>query len=170
MSGKQYCTFFQSWDQRILIFSESYWQTILHLFPELTSNNTDIFTELLASNAAIISRFHVIIKQYWHFQRVPGKQNYVFFQSLYQAMLTFSDNFFQFLLKTIFRVYIAKHWNFHKVTTKQYQLIPNTYQTVFTLSQSCYQTKVNTFWESQCIFEWIENFQKKVRKGNIYTW
>ena len=48
--------------QAILTFSESYWQTILHTFPELTSNNTDIFRELQANNTTYFSR--VYIKQY----------------------------------------------------------------------------------------------------------
>ena len=59
--------------QAILTFSESYWQTILHNFPELTSNNNDIFTELLASNTTHFSR--VYVKQYWHFQSIPSKLN-----------------------------------------------------------------------------------------------
>ena len=33
--------------KQLLTFSESYWQTILHIFPELTSSNTDIFREFL---------------------------------------------------------------------------------------------------------------------------
>ena len=98
--------------ETILTFSESYWQTILHTFPELTSNNADIsqrvtgkqyyplfhspyqtiliFSELLANNTAYISRAY--IKQYWHFQRVIGKQ-YKLFQILYhyQTILTFSE-------------------------------------------------------------------------------
>ena len=35
---------------------QSYWQTISHTFPELTSSNTDIFRELLANNITHFSR------------------------------------------------------------------------------------------------------------------
>ena len=48
--------------QAILKFSESYCQTILHTFSELTSNNTDISRELLANNTTHFSR--VYTKQY----------------------------------------------------------------------------------------------------------
>ena len=48
--------------QAIQTFSESYWQTILHTFPELTSNNNDIFRELLASITTHFSK--VYVKQY----------------------------------------------------------------------------------------------------------
>ena len=48
--------------QAILTFSESYWQTILHTFPELTSNNNDTLRELLASITTHFSR--VYVKQY----------------------------------------------------------------------------------------------------------
>ena len=57
---------FQISYQTILILSWSYSQTILHTFPD--------------------------IRQYWHFQRVTGKQYYTLFQSLYQAILTFSES------------------------------------------------------------------------------
>ena len=54
--------------QAILTFSESYWQTILHTFPELTSNNTDTpksywqtilhtFPEFIPSNTDIFREF-----------------------------------------------------------------------------------------------------------------
>ena len=33
--------------QTILTFSESYWETILHIFPEFISSNSDIFREFL---------------------------------------------------------------------------------------------------------------------------
>ena len=45
--GKQYYTLFQSLHQTILTFSESYWQTILHTFPELIPSYTDIFGDFL---------------------------------------------------------------------------------------------------------------------------
>ena len=61
--------------QSILIFSKSYWQTILQTFPDFISlsNNTDIF-------------------------RVTGKQNDTIFQILYQAILVFSVSSFQIKL------------------------------------------------------------------------
>ena len=46
--------------QVILTFSESYWQTILHTFSELTSNYTDIFSELLANNTTNFFRAYII--------------------------------------------------------------------------------------------------------------
>ena len=48
--------------QAILTFSESYEPITMHTFPEFTSNNADIFRELLANSTKHISR--VYIKQY----------------------------------------------------------------------------------------------------------
>ena len=81
----------------MLIFSESYWQTILHIFLECTSNNTDNFRELLANNTTNFSRFHIIIKQYWHFQKVPSKSNYSknFLRSSYHTIMTLSESYYQ---------------------------------------------------------------------------
>ena len=110
-----------------------------------TSNNTDIFRELLVNNTTHFSR--VYIKQYWHFQRVPSKSNYrkIFFQSTYHTIMTFS--------------------HFQRVTTKQYWLIQNSYQTVFTLSQSYYQTIVNTF-----LKVWMDTWtDKKFSNGKFST-
>ena len=132
--------------QAILTFSESYWQTILHTFPELTSNNNDIFRELLGNNTHF---FRVYIKQYWHFHRVPSKLNYS---------------------KSFFRVHITQYWQFQRVTTKQYWLIQSSYQTVFTLSQSYYQTVVNTFFRVS-VDTWTDrkfsNSQVKLRKVSM---
>ena len=63
-----------------------------------TSNNTDIFRELLVNNTTHFSR--VYIKQYWHFQRVPSKLNYSknFFQSSYHTILTLSESYYQTIL------------------------------------------------------------------------
>ena len=63
VTGKQYYILFQSLHQTILSFSEIYWQTILHTFPEFISSNPDIFREFLPF-------FRVHITQYWYFQRV----------------------------------------------------------------------------------------------------
>ena len=59
---------------------------------DFISNNTDSFMELLPNTFPDI-------KQYWHFQRVTGKQYYTLFQSLYQAILTFSESSFQIKLQ-----------------------------------------------------------------------
>ena len=61
--------------QSILTFSKSYWQTILQTFPDFISlsNNTDI-------------------------SRVTGKQYDTIFQSLYQAILIFSESSFEIKL------------------------------------------------------------------------
>ena len=101
---------FQISHQTILILSWSYSQTILHTFPD--------------------------IRQYWHFQRVTGKQYYTLFQSLYQAILTFSESSFQTIVKSFSRIHITQQWHFQRVTAKQYWLIQDSYQTVFTLSNN----------------------------------
>ena len=82
---------FQISYQTILTLSWSYSQTILHTF--------------------------LNIKQYWHFQRVTGKQYY--------------------------RVYIKEYWHFQKVPSKlnySKNFFQSTYHTIMTLSQSYYQT------------------------------
>ena len=60
--------------QPILKFSESYWQTILHTFPD--------------------------IKQYWHFQRVTGRQYCTHFKRLHQTIVKFSESCWQTKLQT----------------------------------------------------------------------
>ena len=62
-----------------------------------TSNNTDIFRELLANNTNF-SRFHIIIKQYWYFQRVTVKQYCTLIRSLYQTIVAFLESSFQIKL------------------------------------------------------------------------
>ena len=96
VTPKQHYTIFQTSKQ--LTFSESYWPTILHTFPELKSNNTNIFRELLANNTKHFSR--VYIKQYWHFQRIPSKSNCSrkFFQSSYHTILTLSESYCQTIM------------------------------------------------------------------------
>ena len=54
-----------------------------------------IFSELLANNNKNFFTFHIIIKNCWYFRRDTGKQYYTLFQSLYQAILTFSESSFQ---------------------------------------------------------------------------
>ena len=48
----------------ILTFSESYWQTILHTFPEFIPSNTDVFREFLLNEAIVKNFFKVHITQY----------------------------------------------------------------------------------------------------------
>ena len=48
----------------------------MHTFPELRSNNTDIFRELLANKTTNFFWFYIIIKQYWHFQRGTNKHSF----------------------------------------------------------------------------------------------
>ena len=69
----------------MLTFSESYWQKILHPFPELIRNNTDIFKELLANTIPefIPSSSFEISKR--------------FFQSSY-TILTLSESYYQTIL------------------------------------------------------------------------
>ena len=48
----------------------------------------------LANNTTNLSRFHIIIKQYWCFQKVTGKQYHTlleFSESYYQTILTYSE-------------------------------------------------------------------------------
>ena len=99
-----------------MTFSECYWQTIKQSFPELISNNTNIFRELLVNNATKFSTFHIIMKQYWHFLGVTGKQHYI------------SSN------TDTFRELLANNIDLFRAHEKE-----------FTLSQSYYQTIVNTF-------------------------
>ena len=91
---------------------QSYRQTILHTFPELTSNNTDIFRELLANNTTQFSR--VYTKQYWHFERVSSKLKKSEF------VLHNTDTFRELLPNDIdlFRTHIKQHSHFHRVITK----------------------------------------------------
>ena len=107
---------FQSSYQTLLTLSGSYSQTLLHFFPD--------------------------IKQYWHFQRVTGKQYYTLSQSLHQTVLIFSKGYLKIILHTfpefvsnnnnifkklvarntahISRASIKQHWHFQRVTGKQY--------------------------------------------------
>ena len=97
VTSKSYYTLFQSSYQTILTLSGSYYQTTLYFG---TSNNTNIFRELLANNTTNFYRFHIIIKQYWIIQRVVSKLNYskIFFQSSYHTILTLSDSYYQTIL------------------------------------------------------------------------
>ena len=117
-----------------------------------TSNNTDIFRELLVNNTKHFCK--VYIKQYWHFQRVPSKLIYGrnFFQSTYQ---TISDNT---------QYHTIMEWHFQRVTTKQHWLIENSYLTVFTLSQIYYQTIVNTI-----LRVWMDNWTDNFSNGKSST-
>ena len=88
------------------------------------------------------SRFHIIIKQYLHFQSINSKQYYIIFQSLQQAIRTLSENpspiklqyklFSEFIsLNTdtfrelltndidLFRAHIKQHSHFQSVINKQ---------------------------------------------------
>ena len=76
--------------QVILTFSERYWQTILHTFSELTSNNTDIFSQLLANNTTHFFRAY-IINQYWHYPIPPFKSNYILVKILQLKFLIVTE-------------------------------------------------------------------------------
>ena len=62
--------------------------------------------------------------------------------------------------------YTISHNNgtFKRVTTKQYWLIENSYQTVFTLSQIYYQTIVNTI-----LRVWMDNWTDNFSNGKFST-
>ena len=79
--------------QKILTFSESYWQTILNTFPNIKK-----YWHLQGVTGKAILHTLPNIKQYWQFQRVTGKQYYILFQNLYQPMLTLPENSFQIKL------------------------------------------------------------------------
>ena len=49
------------------------------------------------------------------------------------------------MVKTFFRIQITQYWHFQGVTTKEYWPILISYQKVFILSQSYYQTVVNPY-------------------------
>ena len=61
---------------------------------DFISNNTDSFIELLPNNTTHFPRHQAILT----FQRVTGKQYYTLSQSLYQAIMTFSESSFQIKL------------------------------------------------------------------------
>ena len=61
---------------------------------DFISNNTDSFIELLPNNTTHFPRHQAILI----FQRVTGKQYYTLSQSLYQAIMTFSESSFQIKL------------------------------------------------------------------------
>ena len=129
-----------------------------------TSNSTDISRELLANNIIHFSR--ASIKQYWHFQRVTDKYYYTVFQGSHQTTLIFSKSYWK-QYRTHFKNFhqailtwkllannttnvsrLSYHHQtilrFSRVTTKQYWLIhQSSCQTVFTFSQSYYQTIVS---------------------------
>ena len=108
--------------QTILIYSGSYWQTMSHTFPELTSNNTDIFKELLVNNTT-------------NFQISYHDQTLLTFSKSYWQTIshTFSEfisnntHTFRELLpnksKHNFRVNIKHYWHFEGVTRKQYHTL-----------------------------------------------
>ena len=82
------------------------------------------------------------IKQYWHFQRVTGKQYNKLFQRLHLKTLTFSERYWQTILQTFsdfislstnrnifrellannttnfFRFYIKQYWHFQRIPLK----------------------------------------------------
>ena len=61
--------------------------------------------------------------------------------SCFQTVITYNSKHF-------FRFYIKQYWQFQGVTTKwYYKLFQSSYQTIFTLSESYYQKRVNTFSE-----------------------
>ena len=104
VTDKQYYTLFQSFYQ---VTGKQY---CTHFIP---SNNTNIFRELLANNTANISRFHIIIKQYWHFQRATTKQ-YWLIQSLFQVVFTVSQSYYQTIVNTFLRC-LNGHLNRQKI-------------------------------------------------------
>ena len=99
-------------------------------------------SRVLVNSTTNLSRFHVIIKQYWHFQRVSGKQYYTPFESSYQ---TNTD---------IFRELLANNTaHLSRASIKQYRKklqtlkISNQYQTILTFSESYWQAILHTFQE-----------------------
>ena len=92
-------TLFQGLYQTIMIFSESYWQTVLPTFQIFYHYQTTLtFSELLANNTTHFPR--VYINQYWHFERVPSKltNSKNFSQSSYHTILVLSESYYQTIL------------------------------------------------------------------------
>ena len=140
----------QSSYQTLLILSGSYFQAVLHTFPD--------------------------IKQYWYFQKVTGKQYYKLFQiSYHQTILTFSENYWAFIKQYC---HIIQYWHFQRVTTKLYRIIDSILtQTLFRLSFRVItkKNKKHFFWECEWKLEQVENSQAKnpqvkVRKVSIHKW
>ena len=70
ISGKYYQIIFQSSYQAILTLSASYYQTRLNTFSEFYQT----LLTLSGGYSQTIQHTFPDIKQYWHFQRVTGKQ------------------------------------------------------------------------------------------------
>ena len=68
---------------------------ILHTFQELTSNNTEIFRELLANSTTNFFRFNIIIKRYCHFREFLAN-NTTYFSRVYIKQYN-TDIFREFL-------------------------------------------------------------------------
>ena len=127
-------------------------ETILHTCLEFISNNTNIFKKLLASSTAHISRASV--KQYWHFERVTGKQYCKRFQISYhyKIILTFSKSYYQIIVA--YSEVMSS--SIHTFT----ELLPNNFKHFFEIFEwTLEQTK-----NSQ-----TENSQVKVGKVSIDT-
>ena len=60
------------------MYSESYWQTILHTFPELMLSNTDIFRELLPK---VLTYSELISNRIHNFTELIPSNNKHFFES-----------------------------------------------------------------------------------------
>ena len=76
-------------------------------------------------NHTVIKHLTKKTRKYSHFQTVTAKN---------------SKHFFKFNIK--------QYWQFQGVTTEwYYTLFHSSYQTILTLSECYYQTRVNTFWE-----------------------
>ena len=69
-----------------LTLLESYWQAILHTFPEFISSNTDIFRGFLPPLTKGKTFLRVRITQYWHFQRI-----FTYLELLSNSIHTFTE-------------------------------------------------------------------------------
>ena len=80
-----------------MILSDSYWQTILHTFPELISNSTSTFSESYWQTTLQTFPGFISLLNNTGISRELLANNTTHF-SLYQAILTFSEIYYQPIL------------------------------------------------------------------------
>ena len=88
VTPKQYYTLFQT--SKSTDLSRELRQTILYTFPELTSNKTDFFKELLINNTTHFSRVYIKL--------LANNTAHI---SFHQTILTFSESYWQTILQTL---------------------------------------------------------------------
>ena len=114
---QQQQTIFQISYQTILALSWSCSQTILHTFPDIKQ----YWHFQRVTGKELLHQFPEFIKQCWPFQRVSSKLNYSknFFQSTYHTIMTLSRSYYQAILTYSELISNSQYSHFHRVITKQ---------------------------------------------------